>query len=90
MRLTLAAVGEWDLTPSMRQLSMPTLVIQGSEDVIPADVGKRWVAALPQGRLLVVAHAGHYPWLDAPQQFFRAMNVFLDGHWPETAIGPQP
>ena len=90
MRLTLAAVGEWDLTPSMRQLSMPTLVIQGSEDVIPADVGMRWVAALPQGRLLVVAHAGHYPWLDAPQQFFRAMNVFLDGHWPEAATRSQP
>jgi proline iminopeptidase len=85
MRLTFAAVGEWDLTPSVRQLSMPTLVIQGSEDVIPADAGRQWVAALPQGRLLVVPHAGHYPWLDAPPQFFRAMNVFLDGHWPEAA-----
>jgi proline iminopeptidase len=90
MRLTLAAVGEWDLTPSLPQLSMPTLVIQGSEDVIPADVGKRWVAMLPQGRLLVMPHTGHYPWLDAPPQFFRAMNAFLDGHWPEDATRPQP
>jgi len=90
MRLTFAAVGEWDLTSSLKQLSVPTLVIQGGEDVIPADVGARWVAALPQGRLLVMPHAGHYPWLDAPPQFFRAMNVFLDGQWPEDATRPQP
>jgi proline iminopeptidase len=90
MRLTFAAVGDWDLTPSLSQLKMPTLVIQGSEDVIPADVGPRWVAALPQGRLLRMQHAGHYPWLDAPTQFFKAMNEFLDGRWPKPAAGPQP
>jgi hypothetical protein len=35
-------------------------------------------------------HAGHYPWLDAPTQFFKAMNEFLDGRWPKPAAGPQP
>jgi proline iminopeptidase len=90
MRRTWATVGEWDLTPSLGSLSMPTLVVQGSDDVVPADVGNRWVAAVPHARLLVVPHAGHYPWLDAPRPFFRAIGDFLDGRWPENASRAAP
>jgi proline iminopeptidase len=90
MRQTWAAVGEWNLTPLRGSLPTPTLVVQGSEDVVPADAGNLWVAAVPHGRLLVMPHAGHYPWLDAPRPFFRALDDFLDGRWPENAIRPAP
>lgn len=85
MRRTWAAVGAWDLTSSLRGLPMPTLVVLGSDDVVPLDDGKRWVTALPNGRFVVVPHAGHYPWLDAPAPFFRATKTFLEGRWPEDA-----
>lgn len=34
---------------------------------------------LVHGRIVVLADAGHYPWVDQPDPFRSAVSAFLDG-----------
>jgi proline iminopeptidase len=83
--LTFRAVGAWDLTSSVGAIRAPTLVIHGSDDVVPLAGARQWIKAIPSARLLVLAHTGHFPWLEAPGPFFAAADNFLRGGWPEGA-----
>src|SRR6266849_3889006 len=51
-RFTVASLGAWDWRPSLRRVTAPTLVIQGSADVLPVVGAREWAATLPNGRLL--------------------------------------
>jgi hypothetical protein len=49
---------------------------------------------LPNARLITVENAGHMPWIEKPGEAFDALQTFLDGAWPSTAVrlkeGRQP
>ena len=48
------------LAPLLREVSTPTLVLHGAEDVIvPVDVARQYAQALPNARLEVVPDGGH-------------------------------
>lgn len=84
-RYTLASLGDWDWRPALRAVRAPTLVIHGSADVIAVDSAREWVAALPDARLLLLEGIGHFPYLEAPGEFFAAVHTFANGHWPARA-----
>jgi pimeloyl-ACP methyl ester carboxylesterase len=44
-----------------------------------------WVTALPNARILRVAHAAHFPYAEQPTIVFPAMETFLKGRRPEGA-----
>jgi proline iminopeptidase len=72
---------------SYAQLSFPVLVIHGTQDRnAPYGGGREWAARLPDGRLLTVPGGGHMVWLDAPQVVLPAIDTFLRGNWPRTAV----
>jgi proline iminopeptidase len=78
----LEALGDWDWRPSLQEVSARTLVVYGVDDVIPIESAEEWAENLSNGRLLVLQDSGHFPFVERPAAFFRAVNEFLDGKWP--------
>lgn len=84
-RFTMGSLGAWDWRESLRGVQAATLVIHGTVDPLPLDGAREWAAALPNARLLVLEGVGHFPYLEAPQEFFAAAREFVAGGWPERA-----
>lgn len=90
-RFVAASLGDWDWRATLRRVTAPTLVIHGTADVLPAAGGREWAAVVPQARLLLLQGIGHFPYLEAPEPFFTAVDTFLRGSWPPEAqpVGSQ-
>lgn len=84
-RFTAASLGDWDWRPSLCSVTAPALVIHGTADVISVESAREWAAVLPNGRFLLLEGIGHFPYLEAPERFFAAVDQFLQGGWPEGA-----
>jgi proline iminopeptidase len=73
---------ELDAVRDLRLVESPTLVCVGECDpVTPVEAAREIVAALPAGlgRLEVLAGAGHFPWLDAPERYWPLLREFVLG-----------
>ena len=67
-----------DLWAPLHRITAPALLVRGAEsDVLSADVAKRMIDALPDGRLVEIAGAGHTVPADQPEAFARAVRTFL-------------
>lgn len=77
------SLGDWDLTPRLKQVTAPVLVVHGDQDPNPLEAGEDWAAAFPNARLFVMTDAGHFPNVDRPSVFFPAVEAFLGGEWPD-------
>ena len=89
-RFTMASVGNWDWRAVMASVPLRTLVIHGTVDPIPLATAEEWAATLPNARLLTLPNVGHFPYLEAPGQFFAAIDTFLTGTWPAEAKPRRP
>ena len=77
-----------DLTHETRdrlaQLSCPTLVVHGDEDLITLPRYNRTVADLvPGARLVTIPAAGHLSWLERPDELNAVLDDFLGGPVPD-------
>jgi pimeloyl-ACP methyl ester carboxylesterase len=59
------------------------LIVRGTADVLSGE--RDWAASLPNARVLLLDRAGHFPYLEAPDRFYPAIDAFLAGRWPEGA-----
>lgn len=85
-RYVFPSLGRYDLRPMMRSMRAPTLIVHGSEDPLLVEFAREWAATLPESRLLVLEGIGHFPYVEAPDRFFRAVDRFLGGDWPAGAV----
>ena len=76
-RLTLASLGEWDWAASLGGVTARVLVVHGGADPIPMCSARAWAAAFPNARLMELGGIGHFPYLEAPDRFFQAVEAFL-------------
>jgi 3-oxoadipate enol-lactonase len=69
-----------DSTPLLAEITVPTLVVVGDEDVLtpPAD-SEAIAAALPNASLVRIAGAGHLSNLEQPRAFAASVESFLAG-----------
>lgn len=81
----LGSQGIYDWRDSIRATRIPRLVIHGREDGIPVSGARAWVRDDPNARLLILSPAGHFPFLELPEEFFSAVDRFLEGQWPSEA-----
>lgn len=86
-------LGHWDLAAAQAYFSMeppesfvgqlarveaPVLVIAGAEDCLTGFAPVVALAQLfPAGETAVINRCGHYPWVEEPKQFRRAIDEFL-------------
>lgn len=73
----LRSYGDWDLRDRLRTLDIPTLVVHGTEDVIPMDIAQEWAAALPDAKLVQIPAAGHFPFAERPELVWPVVEQFL-------------
>jgi len=68
---------EPELVAACRTLTVPTLIIDGAQDLRPRWGVDSLAQALPNVSRVVLPDAGHVPWLDAPGEFRAALLDFL-------------
>lgn len=74
----LAACEAYDPGPAGRGLTLPTLVVTGSDDRMTSARGAQELADLiPGSRLQVISGAGHQPMSQAPRRFNAVLGDFL-------------
>jgi pimeloyl-ACP methyl ester carboxylesterase len=69
--------------PKLRQrlhrIRIPTLVLWGMADrILSESYGRAYGAAIPGARFEPIARAGHFPHLEAPDEFARQIFAFAD------------
>ena len=67
-----------DSTPLLREISVPTLVICGEEDVItPRPEAEILQRGIKGAELVMIPKAGHLPSMETPEAFNAALSSFL-------------
>ncbi|GAB4302601.1 MAG: pimeloyl-ACP methyl ester esterase BioH [Thiohalomonadaceae bacterium] len=66
-----------DLRTALPDITQPALVLHGARDTLAPLAAAEYTAAhLPQGKLQVIANAGHAPFLSHPDAFLHAVEEF--------------
>lgn len=68
----------YDWSTLVRAVQVPTFVIHGEEDLLPASAARELVALLPNGRLELIPESGHMPFWETPVLFFDRVSRFLN------------
>lgn len=67
-----------DVRPDLASVRAPTLLLWGDRDpLIPHRHAEEFLAALPDGRLELIAGAAHVPMLERPEEVTRSLLAFL-------------
>lgn len=72
-------MGDTFLLPTLNRITAPTLVVVGDDDFIcPVESqAKRIRAAIPTADLVIIAEAGHFPFLEQQDRFFAETEAWL-------------
>lgn len=66
-----------NLFPSLKTLQIPTFILHGKQDIVPAWTAKEIKDAIPQSEIILLDDCGHFPYIEQPLQFFKELNHFL-------------
>lgn len=62
----------------LHRIDVPTLVIWGENDgLTKASYGKAYASLIPGAKFQTIAQAGHFPHIEQPEAFARALNDFI-------------
>lgn len=80
-RKAIALLTTFDRREQLARISVPTLVLAGSDDkVAPAPVMERMAAKIPGAEYVVLERCGHLGPMDQPDEFNAALLSFLQRH----------
>ena len=68
---------KFNCAPKLKNFNKPVLIIQGKEDIIMLQTAEYAHKILKDSKIVIVDHSAHYGWLDNPQEYFKAVNLFL-------------
>lgn len=78
MRKTFSNIVEEDLTPYLKEIKAPTLLLWGEEDTsTPLLDGKKMEEEILDSGLVVFPHSGHFSYLDYPNQTVHIIKTYL-------------
>ncbi|MGD8328956.1 MAG: alpha/beta fold hydrolase [Acidobacteriota bacterium] len=72
-----ANLGDWDLRDLLGRIAAPTLIIAGGDSVFPLSAMQELAEGIPGARLEVIDDVGHFPFLEAPDEFATQASEFL-------------
>jgi proline iminopeptidase len=67
----------YDWTARISTISTPTLIVHGDHDLLDVRVAESIARLIPHSELSIIAHAGHMPFWEAPEEFFARVENFL-------------
>jgi pimeloyl-ACP methyl ester carboxylesterase len=68
------------LASRLHRITQPSLVIWGEDDkVVGPDYGRAYAKAIPGAKFTSVAHAGHYGYMEQPEDYAKHILNFLAG-----------
>lgn len=69
----------WSTINRLQGIVTPTLIIGGSKDLVSAPGELRRIAdQLPNGTLVEIEGANHFPWIEAPETFYETIRYWLE------------
>jgi proline iminopeptidase len=71
-----SSLGDYDLRPALAGLTIPAIVLQGEDDLIPQE-STRTVARILDAELHLLPQCGHVPYIEAHEEFVRLLDQFL-------------
>ncbi|MBW4539698.1 MAG: alpha/beta hydrolase [Myxacorys chilensis ATA2-1-KO14] len=75
-----AALMQHDTRSGINQISVPTLVLIGRDEIfIPLEFSEELAAKIPKAELVILERGGHNCWMEFPEQFNQAVMQFLEG-----------
>src|ERR1700743_50620 len=70
-----------NMRKDLNKIHIPVGLIWGKNDkVTPPEVAVEFHDILPKSDLVLIAHCGHAPMMEQPEEFNKALNAFLDKH----------
>jgi proline iminopeptidase len=67
----------YDLRPNLAKLDRPVLIVQGRQDPIGDKTAESIRATIKSSVLQYIDQCGHFPWIEQPAQFRRALSEFF-------------
>jgi proline iminopeptidase len=67
----------YDWTSNIASIRVPTLLLHGEDDIVNPAVARSLSALIQGSKLELIPHAGHMPFWEAPEEFFRLVEEFL-------------
>jgi pimeloyl-ACP methyl ester carboxylesterase len=75
------AFAGWSVADKLDRITCPTLVEFGRYDLqTTPECAKRLSTAIPDAELVWLENSGHFPWVEEPDFFFRAVRDWLARH----------
>lgn len=63
----------------MHEVTAPVLVMHGAKDLTPGIASRDFASAFPHAKVELLKESGHFPFVDAPDDFARVLGAFLAG-----------
>lgn len=70
---------DYDLLQKLKSLRIPTLVISGDHEFIPAATAEHITQAIPNARLVMLKGCGHFTYLECPVAVREQIDIFFRG-----------
>jgi len=67
----------YDLSPQLRKLDRPVLIVQGHQDPIGQKTAEQIHGLIKSSSLAYISKCGHLPWFEQPDAFRAAISTFL-------------
>ena len=69
---------EYDMRPSLSEIKVPALVLQGRYDwVTPMTGAEEMAQAIPNGQLHVFEHSGHMVFMEEPEELVAVLKQWI-------------
>jgi proline iminopeptidase len=70
----------YDLLPKLKSLTIPTLVMTGDHEFIPAATAEHIAHAIPNARMVMLKDCGHFSYLESPVAVREQIETFFRGN----------
>ena len=68
---------DYDMLPKLKSLRIPTLIISGEHEFIPASTAEHITQAIPNAHLVTLKDCGHFSYLECPAAVREQIDVFF-------------
>lgn len=68
---------DFNLTPILKSIKIPTLIIHGKDDIIPMQIARQINKAITNSQLFYLSECGHFSFVEQPANLFAIIRKFL-------------